>query len=552
MFSIINNNYYSHWQFIPAKWVWIWPRSGFRMSPIATTQVPVGISLPRQKNFAWKYNCQIRHIKLHYTIIFSSQTIARNLNSSQITKKFPIRKRITTPKVKIKLQENCQNSQMSHINAKAQKTNQNKRQMSLALQSAQITNANINFNFNLPNLLSSYSAGTSTQDKTGGNNNSAGEQLRTAPQNAEPKSNRNDTAQQPNGIQTRRAHSSMELQPRQLRHIPCHTEQEMHSPEEGEIPQPISPTVSNQLNLTAANTIPFPTITKHQENSFSNGNTNAFSYHANDTHINNYNGNPLPISKCYVNDNSSSTNINCPTYISTSAKTSYISTTSRNAYHANNNAPNEPNSQLDHTSNPNHIPTNISNAITSSQSPTPMVLTYCPTSNQLSSAPAAEHRSAWKQPCIRYVKLPSYNTASTYTNRCPTGNQLSSAPAAEHRSAGKQPCIRYVKLPPNTTASTYTNRCPTGNQLSSAPASSSLFTQVEQLKAVGIPKTIYTSLAISPCFFHLSSDQTIILRHHSNQLFRAVSTQTPIHLQRWKREQTHLPTPAPPPMPPPP
>ena len=199
---------------------------------------------------------------------------------------------------------------MSHINAKAQKTNQNKRQMSLALQSAQITNANINFKFNLPNLLSSYSAGTSTQDKTGGNNNSAGEQLRTAPQNAEPKSNRNDTAQQPNGIQTRRAHSSMELQPRQLRHIPCHTEQEMHSPEEGEIPQPISPTVSNQLNLTAANTIPFPTITKHQENSFSNGNTNAFSYHANDTHINNCNENSLPNSKCYVNDNSFSTNIN--------------------------------------------------------------------------------------------------------------------------------------------------------------------------------------------------------------------------------------------------
>ena len=58
--------------------------------------------------------------------------------------------------------------------------------------------------------------------------------------------------------------------------------------------------------------------------------------------------------------------------------------------------------------------------------------------------------------------------------------------------------------------------------------------------------TVYTSLAISPCFFHLSSDQTIILRHHSNQLFHAVSTQISIHLQRWTREQKHLPTTDPP------
>ena len=92
--SIININYYSHWQFIPAKWVWKWPTSGFRMSPDATSQVPVGISLLRQKNFARKYNCQIRHNKLHYKIISSYQTPERNLNSSQITKNFPIRKRI--------------------------------------------------------------------------------------------------------------------------------------------------------------------------------------------------------------------------------------------------------------------------------------------------------------------------------------------------------------------------------------------------------------------------------------------------------------------------
>ena len=58
--------------------------------------------------------------------------------------------------------------------------------------------------------------------------------------------------------------------------------------------------------------------------------------------------------------------------------------------------------------------------------------------------------------------------------------------------------------------------------------------------------TVYTSFAISPCFFHLSSDQNIILRHHSNQLLHAVCTQISIHLQRWKREQTHLPTTDPP------
>ena len=78
---------------------------------------------------------------------------------------------------------------MSQLNAKAQKATQNKRQMSLALQSAQITNANINFNFNLPNPLSSNSAGALTQDATGGTNLSAGEQLRTVPQHAELQTN---------------------------------------------------------------------------------------------------------------------------------------------------------------------------------------------------------------------------------------------------------------------------------------------------------------------------------------------------------------------------
>ena len=110
--SISNINYYSHWQFIPVKRVWKWPRSGFRMSPVATTQVPVGISLPRQKIFARKYNCQIRHNKLHYKIIFLYQTPERNLNSTQNIKKFPIRKRITNPKVKLKSQINLKKFQI--------------------------------------------------------------------------------------------------------------------------------------------------------------------------------------------------------------------------------------------------------------------------------------------------------------------------------------------------------------------------------------------------------------------------------------------------------
>ena len=121
MFSVTNINYYSHWQFIPVKRVWKWPRSGFRMSPVATTQVPVGISLPRQNIFARKYNCQIRHNKLHYKIIFSYQTPERNLNSIQNTKKFPIRKRINIPKVKIKSQTKLQKSQMSQLKLKVQK-----------------------------------------------------------------------------------------------------------------------------------------------------------------------------------------------------------------------------------------------------------------------------------------------------------------------------------------------------------------------------------------------------------------------------------------------
>ena len=83
---------------------------------------------------------------------------------------------------------------MSQLKVKAQKANQTKHQMSLALHSAQITNANINFNFNLPNHLSTNSVGNSNQAASGGTKHSAGEQLRTVPQYAEHQTICNDTA----------------------------------------------------------------------------------------------------------------------------------------------------------------------------------------------------------------------------------------------------------------------------------------------------------------------------------------------------------------------
>jgi hypothetical protein len=91
---------------------------------------------PRQKKFTWKYNGQIRHNKLHHRTISFSQTNLRNLNLNQITTEFPILKRITTQRAKLKSQIN---SQMS-LQAKAQKATRNQRQISPALQSAQIIN----------------------------------------------------------------------------------------------------------------------------------------------------------------------------------------------------------------------------------------------------------------------------------------------------------------------------------------------------------------------------------------------------------------------------
>ena len=68
----------------------------------------------------------------------------------------------------------------------------------------------------------------------------------------------------------------------------------------------------------------------------------------------------------------------------------------------------------------------------------------------------------------------------------------------------------------------------------------------QQYSSTHCPRTEDAVAAISPCFFHPSTNLTIILCHHNNQLFHAVSTQTSIHPQRWKREQMYLPTPTPP------
>ena len=123
---------------------------------------------------------------------------------------------------------------MSQLNAQAQKANQTKRQLSLALQSAQITNANINFNFNLSNHLSSNSAGASTPEAFSKNNHSAGEQLRTVPQPAEHQPI-SATAPPPQGIQQDPVHLSPEPMAGSQRHLSCRHEHEMPKPEDGEI-----------------------------------------------------------------------------------------------------------------------------------------------------------------------------------------------------------------------------------------------------------------------------------------------------------------------------
>jgi hypothetical protein len=121
---------------------------------------------------------------------------------------------------------------MSQLQAKARRANRNQRQRSLALQGTQIdNNAHINLNCHLANPSSNFSAETPTPNATGGQTNSAGEQLKTALQIAEPKTKYYATATQPQGTQDRIAAQA----PVHLRLFSYIIDAETHSPEEREI-----------------------------------------------------------------------------------------------------------------------------------------------------------------------------------------------------------------------------------------------------------------------------------------------------------------------------
>ena len=390
--SVENINYYSCWQFTPVNLVLKWPRSGFRMSPVAAAQVPARNSLPRQKISTWNHNCQIRNNKLHYHIFLSSQTVLRNLNLGQITKKFPIQKRINTKKVKLKSQIN---SQMSQIQAKNKRINRNIRQRTLALQSAQINNnLQLNSNRHMSNLTSSF-AGFSTPGAAGDQTNSVGEHLRIALPNTEQTTNF-DTATQP--------------------------------PEEGEIQQQLSPAEQFNKNLSAAQINPVsPTTTnmdfpspdflhQGQNNPISinsppshnpDNATNKFSSH-NDQEAQHSSQNYLqqlqnanqPIRNSHSNQNlpNSATNLsshnnNDPTHFQN------ISQPIHNAYHANHTF-------NGHNANPQGIP---------------LVLIRDPThGNMQLSVLSAEHRKAWTQPSTCNANHKLQDTATTNLSQART------------------------------------------------------------------------------------------------------------------------------------
>ena len=274
---------------------------------------------------------------------------------------------------------------MSQLNAQAQKANQTKRQLSLALQSAQITNANINFNFNLSNHLSSNSAGASTPDATRRTNHSAGEQLRTVPQQAEHQPISNATAQQPKGIQHRPAHLSPEPMAGLQRHPSCHNVHEMPSPEDGEIQQPISPIPSNQPQLPAANLLFLSSTNMQQPASLPTN--EEYKYYLNDKEEHQYSS----------NDNATISHQHHK-HISISNNADINS----GCLHATMRLPNNNNSQ-------------------------PSLTT---TVEQLSSTIAVEQRSARKQPCTRWNE-PLNATANSQLPSTTAVEQLSSTMTVE-------------------------------------------------------------------------------------------------------------------------
>ena len=172
MFTI---NYNYHWQLIPPKLVSDWSRSAFAMSQVTPLQVPVGFSLPRQKNFAWKHNGQIRYIKLYCHIILFSPTEKPNLNSGPKT--------IPNPK-NLLWQVNNQNPnqlKMPHKNYQTKKMLRKKsRALPSALMSAQINQTNnLNLNLQITNHNFPCPTGHSTPEFMENRPNSSEESPRT-------------------------------------------------------------------------------------------------------------------------------------------------------------------------------------------------------------------------------------------------------------------------------------------------------------------------------------------------------------------------------------
>ena len=152
-----------------------WSRSDFARSQVTPLHVPVGISLPRPKNFAWKHNGQIMYIKLYCHIILFSPTEKPNLNSGP--KPIPNSKNLLH-------QVNNQNPnqlKMPHKNYQTKKVLRKKsRALPSALTSAQINQSNnLNINLQITNHNFSCPIGHSTPEFMENCPNSSEESPRT-------------------------------------------------------------------------------------------------------------------------------------------------------------------------------------------------------------------------------------------------------------------------------------------------------------------------------------------------------------------------------------
>ena len=85
--SVIHTNYNHQRQFFPLKLVSNRLRSANSRSQVVPHQVPVEFSRPRLNRFEWEQICQIRYNKLYYQIILFSPTDHANLNLALKTTK---------------------------------------------------------------------------------------------------------------------------------------------------------------------------------------------------------------------------------------------------------------------------------------------------------------------------------------------------------------------------------------------------------------------------------------------------------------------------------